>query len=135
MSTVDKYVKIKEAYPPMVRCFFAFSDKQFGEGKIKSGILPDEKIYAAGAGLYGTRDGLDAYMKGIDDNLARIPKECNPQDVYDYEFNNHECGYLHDDTEAIKLVTSYFGEELAKTVNRRSGCVCADIDELFNTGS
>ncbi len=73
---------------------------------------------------------MDEYVKGIDANLARIPRECDPQDVYDYEYANHECGYCHEDTEAIKLVVSYFGQEIAKTVKRRN--VCVAIEELFN---
>ncbi len=131
MNTIKTYLEIKAAYPPMNRCFFAFNNQQFDDGKVKSGISSDEKIYHAGAGLYGTKDGLEAYMNGIDANLARIPKECNPQDVYEYEFDNHECHYMHDDTEAIKLVVSYFGEDVAKTVKRHGGCVCANIDDLF----
>jgi hypothetical protein len=131
MKTTATYVKIKEIYPPMNRCFFAFNKQQFDEGKTQSGIMSGEKIYSAAAGLYGTDDGLSAYMKGIDGILTRIPKECDPQDVYEYEFDNHECHFIHDDTSAIKLVTAYFGEEVAKTVNRHKGCVCAGIDNLF----
>ena len=130
MSTREKYIEIKSTYPLMGKCFFAFSNEQFAEGKAKAGIGADEKICNYGTGLYGTREGIEAYLKGIDANLARIPKECNPQDVYDYEFANHECGYLNDDTEAMRLVVSYFGEEVAATVQRRDGW--AAIDELFN---
>jgi len=42
-------------------CFFAFDKKQFEEGKEKAGIK-DEKIYAAGSGLYGTLDGLKKFL-------------------------------------------------------------------------
>ncbi|MGL5913713.1 MAG: DUF7659 family protein [Bacteroidales bacterium] len=116
----------------MEKCFYAFGNEQFDKNKAAAGIADDEKVYHAGMWLYGTRDGITKYLKGIDEIIARIPKECNAQDVYEYEFDNHECGYTRDDTEAIKLVVSYFGEEVAKTVERRRGCRYRDIDELFD---
>jgi hypothetical protein len=131
MSTTARYKEIKETYPEKHKCFFAFNDKQFEEGKARSGILPDEKIYRYGAGMFGTKEGLERYNRDLDAILARIPVECDPQDVYDHEFANHECGYVGDDTQAIKLVTAYFGEQVAKTVERR--CGWADIDSLFKT--
>jgi hypothetical protein len=131
MSTTKKYIEIKDTQPPMKRCFFAFNNKQFEEAKARVGISPDEQVYHAGLGLYGTKDGIDAYLKAVDGNSARIPKECDPQDVYEYEFDNHECRFVGDDMEAIKLVVSYFGEDAAKTVKRHNGCALMDIENLF----
>jgi hypothetical protein len=130
MSTIDNYVKLKDTYPEMRKCFFAFGKEQFEEGKAKAGILPGEEVFHYRAGLYGTKEGLKEYFKELAAIRARIPKECDPQEVYDYEFANHECGFVHEDTDAIKVVAACFGEEAAKTVKRRYDW--ASIDELFN---
>ncbi len=130
MSTIERYKEITGFFPEMRKCFFAFGDKQFEEGKASAGIQPGEKIYSYGAGLFGTREGVEEYFAGIDASRARIQQECNPQEVYDYEYTNHECGFSHEDTDAIRLVISYFGEQVARTVKRHNAW--KSIDDLFN---
>jgi hypothetical protein len=109
-------------------CFFAFSDKQVLEGMKKASISEGEKLYSDGGGLHGTKEGLRRYFTAIKEKEARIAKECNPQEVYDYEFANHECGYVCDDEEAIRIAVHYFGKEVAKKIERRFGYI--EIDNL-----
>jgi hypothetical protein len=122
------YRQIRDQQPVLFECFFAFDRKQFEEGKKKAGI-EDKKIYDGGLGLYGTQEGIQKFMNFIDDNTKEVAETCNPQDVYDYEYDNHECDYINDDTEAIKIVMSIFGEGKAKKVKRHHAY--ASIDELF----
>jgi len=75
-------------------------------GSINYGILPH------------SIDELDVILENIE-RSKRIAEECNPQDVYDYEFANYECELIYDDEEAIQIVIDLFGEEQAKTVERR----------------
>lgn len=112
------YQEIKNRQPELVDCFFAFSNSQFSEGIIKNN-LQDKKIYSAGMGLYGTQEGIAQLMKYYDDLNEEIAAKCDPQEVYDYEFNNHECSYTCDDTDAIKIVASIFGNEKTATVKRK----------------
>jgi hypothetical protein len=109
-------------------CFFAFDSKQAAEGMKKAGISEGEKLYSTGSGLHGTKEGLKRYFTAIKEKEARIAKECNPREVYDYEFANHECGYTCDDREAIIIVVHYFGKEAAKKIERRFGHI--NIDNL-----
>lgn len=115
MST---YSELKNIQPELVECFFAFSNQQFEEGKKKAGI-EDKKIYKASGGLFGTHEGIKKLYDDYDAISKRITAECDPQEVYDYEFGNHECSYTCDDTEAIKIVAAYFDDEKTKTVKRR----------------
>lgn len=131
-NTKKTYWEIRECQPELHECFFAFNNEQFDEGKKKANISEDKKIYSSSrySGLYGTKEGLEQFFADLNAIIARIPKECDPQDVYDEEFDNHECGYVCDDTEAIELVVAFFGEERAKTVRRKYAHV--DISELNN---
>lgn len=54
------------------------------------------------------------------DNLKeQVAKECDPQEVYFYEFNNFECMYAYDgDEEAIRKVIEFFGVETAEHIKR-----------------
>ena len=123
------YCELKDYEPELVECFFAFNNQQFAEGVKEKGI-EGKKILRAPGGLFGTKEGIQKLYDDYDANSKRIGEECDPQEVYDYEFNNHECGYTHDDTEAIKLVVSYFGDEKAKMVRRNNGCRYLKIEEL-----
>lgn len=101
-------------------CFFAFSDKQFNEGLKKIRPLKEgEKLVPLCGGGFATKDGverLSAYYKSVDD---KIRQECDPQEVYFYEYNNFECMISWDgDEEAINLVESYFGSDIAKSIVR-----------------
>jgi hypothetical protein len=112
------YQELKDKQPELVECFFAFDKKQYNEGVAKHNLF-DKKLYSTGMGLVGTYEGIKAFEKFYDDQSAQIAAECDPQEVYDHEFNNHECGYLGDDKEAIDIVVEYFGIEKATTVKRR----------------
>ena len=120
-----KYTEIKDEQPEMIECFFAFSNTQFAEG-IKKHNLEGKKICNHPGGLYGTREGIEKMMAFYDNQSKCIAEECDPQEVYNYEFGNHECSYTNDDTEAIKIVVAYFGDNV--NVKRKFGYV--PIDQL-----
>lgn len=115
---MENYATITERHPEMFECFFAFSNEQFAEGKKKAGI-EDKKILSAGYGLFGTKEGIDKFLGYYDNRDKEIAEKCTPQEVYDFEFGNHECSYTNDDEEPIKIVIRIFGAEKAKEVKRR----------------
>lgn len=122
------YLKIISKHPETIDCFFAFSNQQFAEG-IKKHKLEGKKLFSGGAGLYGTKEGIRNFFAKYDDRTDEVTKNCSPQEVYDYEFENHECSYTNDDEKPIKLVINYFGAELAKTVKRQNNCAIFEIVE------
>lgn len=110
--------------------FFAFSDKQFLEGKAKAKIKEGEKIYNYGSGVFGTHEGMKRYMAELEAVNDKIKAECDPQEVYVEEYNNHECMLDWDgDDRAIELIIDLFGVEVAKTVKRFS--VHHTVDEII----
>lgn len=112
-------------------CFFAFNGRQFAEGKRTIRPLNDgEELINFGGGGYGTKDGVKRLFKFYEDIEQRISRECDPQEVYCYEFNNHESCIAYDgDIEAIRLVARIWGVETAKTIKRRSAFY--GVEELF----
>ena len=103
------YEELKNQHPESEECFFAFSKIQLNEG-IEKKKLQNKKILLGGLGLYGTKEGLDNFHQFYLDIKERIKNECKPQEIYDYEYYNHECKYTGDDTEAIEKVKYYFGD-------------------------
>ena len=120
-QTVDLYHHLRyEQQPPKGDYFWAFSQKQFDEA-IKGKHLEDAVIIRPSgcAGLYGTSKAiaeLEAYYVSV---AERIKNECNPQEVYLYECNNHEYMYNYDgDEEALLDIIRYWGEDVARTISR-----------------
>ena len=125
------YQEIKNEQPILRDCFFAFGNDQFNEG-IKKHNLEGQKIYRGMCGLYGTESGIKELLNFYSDLNDRIAKECNPQEVYDYEFDNHECSITCDDTDAMMIIVSTFTEEQSRNVKRKNGYLNLSIDELFS---
>ena len=114
------YQELKNQQPILEECFFAFDAAQFIDGIKKTGIKA-KKICSAGSGLYGTKEGIDKLLNDYAAIEKQIAEQCDPQEMYDYEYNNHECDYIGDDEEAIDMVIGTFGVEKAKTVKRKHG--------------
>ncbi len=112
------YQEIKNQQPELFECFFAFSDKQFQDG-IEKHNLQGKKLYRGIGGLFGTHEGISKLYADYDAITKQISEQCSPQEVYDYEFGNHECSYVCDDSEAMKIVISYFKPEQYNEVKRR----------------
>jgi hypothetical protein len=115
---MSNYNTLKDQEPVLVDCFFAFSKSQIEEG-IEKHNLQGKKLFRAPGGLFGTQEGISKLYSDYEAISQQISETCDPQEVYAYEFDNHECSYVGDDEEAIKLVVSYFGDEKAKEVKRR----------------
>lgn len=121
-KTIAHYKELKDMNPDCKECdcFFAFCKSQFREGLKSIRPLKDgEKLISAGGGLYGTKDGPDKFFAFYDEIVEKIKAECDPQEVYFHEYNNHESMIAWDgDTEAIKLVIGYWGVEIARSITR-----------------
>jgi hypothetical protein len=126
------YQEIKNQQPILKDCFFAFGQTQFDEGVTKHN-LQGKKIYRGHGGLYGTKEGIDELMNFYDNINKRIGEECNPQEVYDYEFDNHECSITCDDTEPMMIVLGIFTEEQCMNVKRKNGYLNYSIEELIQS--
>lgn len=114
--------------------FFAFSDEQFMNGCKRIGVDPNNTkgvLFKIPGGGFGTREGLDAmyaYYDGID---KRIREECDPQEVYLCEYNNHEgCINMEGDTEAIQIIIDTYGKDVAEEITRFR--VMYTIDEIVD---
>ena len=124
------YQEIKNEQPILKDCFFAFGEKQFNEGIAKHN-LQGKKIYRGGSGLYGTKEGIEelfAFYEGLNNKIA---KECTAQEVYDYEFDNHECSITCDDYEPMNIVLNIFTEEQCRAIKRKNGYLNYSIEELL----
>ena len=90
--------------------FFAFSDKQFKQGKKEKGIKDDEKIVSIHAGGYIPSKNAKAYIKKTNDLMVWLEKEVkklNPEKVIDYELSNYESYYSGDLLPAYEVLKGY----------------------------
>lgn len=124
VRTLKRYAELQEEKNRLdcykYDCFFAFGNKQFEENSKRIRPLREgEKYVSAGCGLYGTRDGLDKFFAALDAIDEKIKQECDPQEVYFYEYNNHECQLSWDgDFEPIRIVKRIWGDETAAKIAR-----------------
>lgn len=134
-KTLDRFKELSEQLRNIdlrrFDMFAAFSGKQFEQGLKEIRPLRDgEKLISMGAGIYGTKDGIAKYMEFANSITEMMTKECDPQEVYVYEFNNYESAIDFDgDERAIRFVASLFGWDVAKTVKRC--CALYSIDDLM----
>ena len=105
---MSKYYELTEEFSKIKveGIFFAFGQKQFDENK--KCIPEGEKIYGTDFGMYGTKTGFKAYTAAQKAVEEKIKAECTAQEIYEYEYANHECDYTGDDEEAFDIVLGYF---------------------------
>lgn len=126
-QTIERYHEIQTQHHncDKLGVFFAFSNEQFDEaierltklGKINE--KTEIKYVKHGMGLYGTSEGLDAYFTFYEHRKRLVKDDCDPQEVYLYEYDNFESMYAWDgDEEAIKVILSYWGVDTAKKIKR-----------------
>lgn len=54
-----------------------------------------------------------------EEHNRQIKEECDPQEVYFYEYNNRECCMAFDgDQEAYDMIVNIWGEEIASKIKR-----------------
>ena len=140
-QTLDLYNELKEELGQKPKgfedeIFFAFSEEQFREGMAK--IPADAKglaIFRFVGGGFGTERAIKALSEHEDAIYKRIETECDPQEVYYYEFNNYESFISWEgDSEAICKVMYYFGDDVARTIKRERAFYTIDeIKERANS--
>lgn len=125
-DTISRYRALRyDAQPPRGNYFWAFDKagllNEVARMKRDGAISQVSDLVSGGAGLFGTREALRALDRWYLEQGAMIAEECDPHEVYLYEYNNHECFVSWDgDLEAIKTIIRYYGYEVAKTIQRRN---------------
>ena len=119
--------------------FYAFNDKQFGEGMEKFGLssADTDKIYSAGAEGYYLRtdsqklkDLLNRHEKEMSDAIkADTTGDGFIFDMFDYELSNHEYCYTGDTEDTLDALGLSM-EEIEKSPALSAGLKNAIISQL-----
>lgn len=123
-KTIKRYKEIKDEQPDADKygVFFAFSDKQFKDGYdslVHRGYIKEgDKIVSGSMGIYGVKGEIKRFYDFYKERAKRIAEECNPQEAYFYEWNNHEVMISYDDDECMRCIIETFGKEVAHTIER-----------------
>ena len=132
-QTVERYREIQNAHPDADKCgvFFAFSNEQFTEGYnhlVELGhIKHGDKVLRSVGGMFGTKEGIDKFIKFYEDRDKPIKDECDPQEIYFYEYNNHESMISWDgDLSAIKIIIGIWGADIARNIKRYNASMSVD---------
>lgn len=135
-KTIDIYKSLRYRQPNADEygVFFAFSEDRFNEGYnhlIELGLIKDgEKVVRSSRipeMFCANKELLKKWWQFYYDNDKEISEKCNPQEVYFYEYNNHEAMINYEgDLEPIKIVASLFGREVAKKITRYSNYYSLD---------
>jgi hypothetical protein len=123
--TIDRYHQLREYENTrdvtVLGLFFAFNKQQFAEGLAEcqavGSIKRDDKIWAFGAGCYGTESAWLALGKAHKNVNRAIAAECDPQEIYLYEYNNYECMFGGDEP-AMRKIIDIFGIKAAQRIKR-----------------
>lgn len=138
--TLNTYFAIKAPEPKAedYGVFWAFSNDQFEDGYaqlVSLGFIKEgDKIVSAASagfnGLFGTFEGIKGYLGFYGDKKKPIREKCDPQEIYFYEFNNHECQIDWDgDASAVECVAEYFGRAAAEALYRVNAQM--EVDEIL----
>lgn len=137
-ETLRRYSELNEkmSNAPMKEfgIFFAFNKEQFEEGYaelVRSGKLKDgEKVVRTIGGGFAVKGATERLLDYYDGIEAQIKAECDPQEVYYYEYNNFECCIAYDgDYDAMKQIILTFGEDAARNVRRLRPMI--PVDEII----
>ena len=93
------------------------SAKKAFEKKVRK-LGKGEYLTYFGCGAFATKEGYTKWKEYVNETCDMISRECDPQEVYYYEYRALMTIEENCDKYAIGVVKNYFGEEVAKTVKR-----------------
>ena len=113
MPRQNKYTELKDEYSKYHNdgIEYVFGQDQWRD-YLKRHNLTEEQAKATligdGFGGIGTKEAFKARDEYFDSVTKKISEQCNPDEIFEYEYWNHECGYTGDWSEALKITKAYF---------------------------
>jgi len=106
-----------------VGLFFAFSDKQFEEGKTT--LKEGDKYVSIGGGGYLPKSNVDELLNGLEAIKSwynsEVKKNKAEEKEIAYELNNHECFYTNDLSDVYQIFEgTYTKEQINKVFCREA---------------
>ena len=131
-QTLDKYQAIRNEDDQYKNPEVMWNcDAQEAIIKLKPLLNKGEKIIQFMDDCYATPNGIKMMFEHEVFVKELIKKECDPQEVYYYEYNNYICYQnYYGDAEAIKTVYDIYGEEITRSIKRFNATI--SIEELHD---
>lgn len=119
-KTLDRYAEITRMMYEYENddVTYAFSKEDLLKWCIERGLTLKD-LRRTVTGLYGTKEAIDKYLADMNAFHQQIKEECDPQEVYYFEYNNHESFYdLEGDRGAALVVIMYWGLDKLNEIHR-----------------